>query len=247
MNFRKINLVQRKIQKFAQTQFLDLSVTNTFLSLLALWKLFLQITWSGHMIGDLLTTLVRCGEYNKGVEVMQKISAEPHIVLGSAPVDSLETLLDAAIGNDEASTGVVSYAIFFYPFTLGESRDYYRCHSSFLLSCWWWRQWSGLCTYTPTHDCLICHLFVFKKGTEKIYNSVLIKNFTTHLYTLMHSHTHTHVSLGYYYLYIYVLDLYSKLSSKWNIQNPFVNLLIQKGRPVLLPLYHNFIGNHLQY
>ncbi|XP_037790424.1 LOW QUALITY PROTEIN: protein PTCD3 homolog, mitochondrial-like [Penaeus monodon] len=72
-----------------------------------------KITWSGLMIGDLLTTLVRCGEYNKGVEVMQKISADPHIVLGSATVDSLQTLLDAAIKNNEANTGVlvVVYAV----------------------------------------------------------------------------------------------------------------------------------------
>lgn len=70
-------------------------------------NVFPQITWSGLMIGDLLTTLVRCGEYNKGVEVMQKISADPHIVLGSATVDSLQTLLDAAIKNNEANTGVV--------------------------------------------------------------------------------------------------------------------------------------------
>ncbi|XP_069955018.1 small ribosomal subunit protein mS39 [Cherax quadricarinatus] len=65
-----------------------------------------KVSWNGLMIGDLLTTLVQCGEYDKSLIVMKEATTNAHKILGYIPVNALQILNNAAIEKEDAETCV---------------------------------------------------------------------------------------------------------------------------------------------
>lgn len=72
-----------------------------------------KVTWTGQMLGDLLTTLVQCWEYDKALKVMKEANINAHTILGSIPVASLQTFLKVTLEKEDAETAinVVMYAL----------------------------------------------------------------------------------------------------------------------------------------
>ncbi|XP_042225053.1 protein PTCD3 homolog, mitochondrial-like isoform X2 [Homarus americanus] len=72
-----------------------------------------KVSWTGQMIGDLITTLVYCGEYGKASEVMKEANTNAHNVLGAIPITSLHTLNEVAVDKKDAdiAVSIVIYAL----------------------------------------------------------------------------------------------------------------------------------------
>lgn len=65
-----------------------------------------RIQWTGHMVGDVLEVLVRCGEYHTAQEVLREASTAPQNILGFLSAQALTTLLTAAVERKHADTAV---------------------------------------------------------------------------------------------------------------------------------------------
>ncbi|XP_076034430.1 small ribosomal subunit protein mS39 [Oratosquilla oratoria] len=71
-----------------------------------------KITWTGKMLGDVLSVLVRCNNYKKAVVVMNEVMSIPNIVVGVLPLGALQVLLTSAFEHRDAkmALNVTSYA-----------------------------------------------------------------------------------------------------------------------------------------
>ena len=83
------------------------------------WKIFVllenqnpeltnYIYWSGKMLGDIMTVLVKSEDLDKAGEIMKKLIAPNQKILGVASLDSLKTFLNAFIVADKAPLCLVS-------------------------------------------------------------------------------------------------------------------------------------------
>lgn len=72
-----------------------------------------QITWTGQMLGDVLTVLVVSGKYKLCQEVLKEATLKAHTILGYIPPPALREMLDAAIQRHDGDTAleVVKYAL----------------------------------------------------------------------------------------------------------------------------------------
>ncbi|KAK4293028.1 hypothetical protein Pmani_034231 [Petrolisthes manimaculis] len=72
-----------------------------------------RITWTGQMLGDVLTCLVVSGNYMLCQVVLKDATLKAHTILGYIPPPALRVMLDAAIQRKDGDTGleVVKYAL----------------------------------------------------------------------------------------------------------------------------------------
>lgn len=71
----------------------------------------IKVNWSGQMLGDLITVLIKSGKYARACEIMKKLVQGPEDVIGVPSLDSLRLFLDAAIEEDSGSMSLVSWHI----------------------------------------------------------------------------------------------------------------------------------------
>ena len=67
-----------------------------------------QITWTGQMLGDLITIQIKSGNFTNAGEVMKKLVGSPTDILGIPTLDSLKLFLNAAIEQNSGSMCLVS-------------------------------------------------------------------------------------------------------------------------------------------
>jgi pentatricopeptide repeat domain-containing protein 3 len=69
-----------------------------------------QVTWSGHMLGDLIKLQVRGGEFEKASDIIRKLLTPEAAsdVIGVPPLDSLELFLKSAMTEKNGSMCLVS-------------------------------------------------------------------------------------------------------------------------------------------
>jgi len=61
-----------------------------------------KITWTGQMLGDLITISIKTGEPQKAYTILKKLLRSPQDVLGVPGIESLKLLLETAISQNNS-------------------------------------------------------------------------------------------------------------------------------------------------